>query len=179
MIPGGDTGQESIRKGLDEIHSLVNGADNEVTVLIHDGVRPLINEALISDNIRSVEQYGNAITVVPAIETIIETDDEGAVTKVADRNHCRMARAPQSFRLSEILNAHRQSSPELIKKFVDSAMLMKYYGYELHTVEGPVENIKITTQMDYYLFRAMVEARENEQFEAEESSPGEKDRHEE
>ncbi|MBR6483536.1 MAG: 2-C-methyl-D-erythritol 4-phosphate cytidylyltransferase, partial [Clostridiales bacterium] len=102
-----------------------------------------------------------AITVVPAIETIIETDDEGNIAKVADRSVCKLARAPQSFILSDILEAHRKSLEEGAQEMIDSAMLMQHYGTVLHTVEGPVENIKITTPMDYYVFKAMVELQED------------------
>ena len=128
----------------------------DVIVLIHDGVRPLIDEKLITDNIESVKKNGNAITVVPAIETIIETDEKGDIAKVADRKMCRLARAPQSFVLSDIIAAHERSLAEKKEEMIDSAMLMQHYGAVLHTVEGPVENIKITTPMDYHLFKALV-----------------------
>ena len=111
----------------------------------------------------TVHKFGNAITVVPAIETIIEIDDDEHITKVADRSHCKLARAPQSFYLADILEAHRKSIEEGIEEMIDSAMLMRYYGAVLHTVEGPVENIKITTPMDYYIFKAMVELKQNGQ----------------
>jgi 2-C-methyl-D-erythritol 4-phosphate cytidylyltransferase len=164
VVPGGSTGQESIRNGLYAIRDYVKNDTKNTIVLIHDGVRPLIDEKLITDNIASVKKYGNAITVVPAIETIIETDAEGEITKVADRNCCRLARAPQSFVLWDILEAHRRLLEEGEEEMIDSAMLMQHYGAKLHTVEGPSENIKITTPTDYYLFRALVEAKENKQF---------------
>lgn len=163
VIPGGKTGQESIRNGLYEICDKVDCDPKDTVVLIHDGVRPLINEKLITDNIETVHKFGNAITVVPAIETIIEIDDDEHITKVADRSHCKLARAPQSFYLADILEAHRKSIEEGIEEMIDSAMLMRYYGAVLHTVEGPVENIKITTPMDYYIFKAMVELKQNGQ----------------
>lgn len=163
VVPGGATGQGSIRNGLYEIRDKVEADPSEVVVLIHDGVRPLINDKLISDNIATVTEFGNAITVVPAIETIIEIDDEENITKVADRSRCKLARAPQSFYLADILDAHRRSLEEGIEEMIDSAMLMRYYGAVLHTVVGPVENIKITTPMDYYVFKAMVELKENGQ----------------
>ncbi|MBO4242348.1 MAG: 2-C-methyl-D-erythritol 4-phosphate cytidylyltransferase [Clostridiales bacterium] len=161
IVPGGTTGQGSIRNGLYEIRDKVAKDPSDTVVLIHDGVRPLINDKLISDNIESVRKNGNAITVVPAIETIIETDDEGNIAKVADRSVCKLARAPQSFILSDILEAHRKSLEEGAQEMIDSAMLMQHYGTVLHTVEGPVENIKITTPMDYYVFKAMVELQED------------------
>jgi 2-C-methyl-D-erythritol 4-phosphate cytidylyltransferase len=164
VVPGGNTGQESIRNGLYAIRDNVDAKPEDIVVLIHDGVRPLINERLITDNIESVKKYGNAITVVPAIETIIEIDEDGELTKVADRSRCRMARAPQSFVLYDILEAHRRLIEDGEEEMIDSAMLMQHYGAKLHTVTGPSENIKITTPTDYYLFRALVEAKENQQF---------------
>ncbi len=162
VVKGGASGQESIRNGLYAIRDGIDADPREIVVLIHDGVRPLINEKLISDNIASVKQYGNAITVVPALETIIKTDENGNISKVADRNLCKMARAPQSFILEDILNAHEMSMKNQ-EEMIDSAMLMQRYGVTLHTVEGPMENIKITTAMDFHLFQALVIARENEQ----------------
>lgn len=161
VVPGGSTGQESIRNGLFEIERLSPVSPEEVTVLIHDGVRPLINEKVITDNINCVKKYGNAITVVPSIETVIEIDDDGDIFKVADRSCYRLARAPQSFILSDILAAHRRSLEDGTDYIIDSAMLMRHYGAILHTVEGPMENIKITTPMDYIVFKAMAKAREN------------------
>ena len=163
ITSGGNTSQKSIRKGLYTVRECVNIDPRNVIVLIHDGVRPLIDEKLISDNISAVKKYGNAITVVPAIETVIETNDKGEIEKVADRSHCRMARAPQSFYLSEIIAAHERAVADGEEEMIDSAMLMQHYGTVLHTVNGPMENIKITNPMDYYIFRAIVMARENEQ----------------
>lgn len=163
IIPGGSSGQESIRNGLFFIRDSVNKELDDEIVLIHDGVRPLIDQKIISDNIESVRKFGNAVTIVPAIETIIETDDNNEITQIHDRSHCRLARAPQSFYLKDIIEAHNRAIADNECEIIDSATLMNHYGAELHTVEGPVENIKITTPMDYYLFRAIVEAKENEQ----------------
>ena len=74
-----------------------------------------------------------------------------------------MARAPQCFYLAEILKAHDNAIRENKHDFIDSASIMKYYGHSLSVVEGPVENIKITTPMDFYTFRALFEARESSQ----------------
>ena len=165
VVPGGNSGQESIRNGLYKIRDSVDVPTRDVVVLIHDGVRPLINDELINANIQMVKDCGNAITVVPAIETIIEIDNENNISNVADRSKCRLARAPQSFILEDILKAHEKSLEEGLEEMIDSAMLMQHYGATLHTVDGPAENIKITSQMDYYIFRAMVQAQEDEQFE--------------
>ena len=74
-----------------------------------------------------------------------------------------MARAPQSFFLDDIIGAHRRSQKEGITSFIDSCSLMSHYGYKLGLVQGPMENIKITTPTDYFVLRAMVEVHENQQ----------------
>ena len=161
IVPGGETSQDSTRAGLNAIAS---GCDpKDTVVLIHDGVRPLITEKLISDNIAAVEQYGNAITAAPAIETIITVDENEAVERLIDRQTCRLARAPQSFWLADIMEMHRRSIEDGYDGMIDSASLMIHYGVKLHLVEGPAENIKITTPSDFYIFKAIREARENMQ----------------
>ena len=162
IVSGGTTGQESIFNGLQAIYKDCHNL-NDCVVLIHDGVRPLINETLISDNIASVRKFGSAITVTPAIETIVTANENNQIQNVTDRKLCMHARAPQSFFLKDIYDAHQKALKENIHGMIDSASLMKYYGYNLFTVNGPVENIKMPTPMDYYLFRAIYEARENSQ----------------
>lgn len=161
VVPGGQDGQESIRNGLCAVERRFSD-NGDIIVLIHDGVRPLINEQLITDNITSVRENGNAITIVPATETIATIDECKRVTSVADRAMYYIARAPQSFYLSDILNAHRKAVEDgVASSMIDSAMLMTHYGYKLYTVEGPQENIKVTTPSDFYVCRALLQAREN------------------
>lgn len=160
IVKGGDTGQQSIYNGLLAISEKLS--ENPV-VLIHDGVRPLISENLISDCISTTREFGNAITMTPAIETIITAGKNNQIVEIADRANCRLARAPQCFFLKDIFEAHKKALAENRTNFIDSAYLMRHYGHSLFMVEGPVENIKITTPMDYYLFRAIYEARENAQ----------------
>jgi 2-C-methyl-D-erythritol 4-phosphate cytidylyltransferase len=161
IVPGGETSQESTRAGLGILEA--NCDPRDTIVLIHDGVRPLITEKLISDNIAAVKEYGNAITAAPAIETIITVDDNEDVTELIDRQSCRLARAPQSFYLSDIIAMHQKAMADNYDKMIDSASLMIHYGVKLHLVEGPAENIKITTPSDFYIFKAIQEARENMQ----------------
>lgn len=162
IIPGGETGQQSIYNGLQAIYENCEDPKDTI-VLIHDGVRPLINEKLISDNIECVKKHGNAITVTKAVETVINTNDDNGIVKIHDRAYAKIAKAPQSFYLADIMSAHQKAIAENKTNMIDSASLMMHYGYKLHTVDGPVENIKITTAADYYIFRAIYEARENSQ----------------
>ncbi len=162
VVPGGLTGQESIFIGLCAAEDYAKNKIDDVIVLIHDGVRPLITEDTISDNISTVKAVGSCITVVPATETFVVTREDGSLL-LPDRAKCRLARAPQSFFLKDIIGAHRKSQKDGNKQFIDSCSLMSYYGYKLGLVEGPMENIKITTPSDYFVLRAMVEVHENQQ----------------
>lgn len=159
IIPGGNTGQESIYNGLKEIEKRYSKDD---IVLIHDGVRPLINNDTINDNINLVKEKGNAITTAPAIETIVRLENENNIIKdIFNRSECFMARAPQSFILNDILDAHEKAIIDKKDDFIDSASIMTYYGHNLNIVNGPSENIKITTPSDFYIFKAILDMKEN------------------
>lgn len=160
IVPGGETGQESIYYGLKAAHSLSRSDDG--VVLIHDGVRPLITEQTITDNINMVHEVGSCITCVPATETFIVTQEDGGL-EIPTRANSMIARAPQSFYLKDILAVHEQARTEGRNDFIDSCSMMHHYGFKLGRVIGPMENIKITTPTDYFIFKAMVEVHENQQ----------------
>lgn len=160
VVPGGKTGQQSIYHGLCAAKEIAG--EEKAVVLIHDGVRPLINADLITRCIQKAEEKGSAITTAPAIETIFCSKDKETVERIIERSDCMLARAPQCFYLDEILKRHQQARKEE-KEFIDSASMMSFYGTKLYLLEGPVENIKITTPMDYYTFKALIEADENSQ----------------
>lgn len=160
IIPGGETGQDSIFNGL-EATSEEYGL-NDVNVLIHDGVRPLITENTISDCIKVCSEKGSCITCVPATETFVVKQSDGSLS-IPERKDSLIARAPQCFRLSDIMYAHLRAHKEGRHDFIDSCTMMSAYGYKLNTIIGPMENIKITTPTDFFIFRAMVQVHENQQ----------------
>lgn len=160
VVAGGETGQMSIFKGLEAAEQL---ATDDAVVLIHDGVRPLINEEVINANIQSVKETGSAVTSVRAKETVVLVNDSSKISEVVDRTRSFIAKAPQSFYLSDILSVERDAIGKGITDAIDSSTLMGMYNRELTIVEGPYENIKITTPDDFYMFKALYDARENEQ----------------
>lgn len=161
IVRGGNSGQESIYNGLVAAEEYAKDASDTV-VLIHDGVRPLITEETITDNIKTVKEKGNCITCIPATETFIVKQEDGSL-EIPTRDNSLIARAPQSFYLNDIINAHRQAQKEGRTDFIDSCTMMSYYGHRMNTIIGPMENIKITTPTDYFIFKAMVEVHENQQ----------------
>lgn len=162
VVPGGETGQLSIYNGLKAAKEI--SLNEKSIVLIHDGVRPLINEQLITDNIESVKKFGSAITTAKVKETIlVVTEEDSSIDYIPSRKNSRVAKAPQSFWLDDILTAHEKSLAEGDNNCIDSCTMMQKYGFKMHLIDGPSQNIKITTPEDFYTMRAILEAKENEQ----------------
>ena len=157
IVPGGKTGQESIRNGLLKASSLFSG---DSIVLIHDGVRPLIDSKTISANIESVKKYGSAVTVTPAMETIGVIDDDQKIREIIKRQQVMLCRAPQSFYLHDVVDVHLKAIENGINDVTDTATLMKNYGWQLNMIEGPMDNIKITTQRDFYALKSLFDLHE-------------------
>lgn len=161
IVPGGESGQLSIYNGLCGAEEVACG--NKAIVLIHDGVRPLISSELLSENIRCVKDNGSAVTAGIVKETIVVIDKKGRIEQVPSRENSRVAKAPQSFWLDEILKVHRQALKDGVTNSIDSCTLMKRYGHDLYMLDGPYENIKVTTPDDFYTMRAILDAKENAQ----------------
>ena len=159
IVPGGNTGHESIYIGLSALEQI---CDKDDIVLIHDGVRPLITKELISANIAKVRERGNAITVEPASESVVICEKGDLISSIPNRGVVYTAKAPQSFYYGMIWEIYQRANRDGVLS-IDSAHLLSLYDIEMHTVESPPNNIKITAPADYYIFRALYEAYENQQ----------------
>jgi len=156
VVTGGETGQQSIYNGLKEF--------NDGIVLIHDGVRPFITSDLIKENIAVAKAKKIAITCVKAKETLVSVEDS-KINNVLKREVSFMARAPQTFDVSLLKAAHEKAMSDNDFSFVDSCAIVKHYFPEsdFNIVECSSDNIKITTQEDFYLAKAMFSLEEDEQ----------------
>ena len=161
IVTGGKTGQLSIYNGL--VAAKESYGEEGNIVLIHDGVRPLIDAKTITLNIESVKEKGSAITCKQAKETFVIIEKDGSVFRVPERENSRLAAAPQSFWLKEILDTDCKAIASGETDIIDSCTLMCRYGAKLNAVIGNDENIKITTPEDFITFRALYDAKENKQ----------------
>lgn len=159
IVPGGETGHDSIYHGLAAMKELAKPKD---IVLIHDGVRPLINKEIISQNIDAVEQYGSAITAELARESVVRSIDGQSINEVPPRDQMYIAKAPQSFYYGEILKLYEMAHEDGIKT-IDSSHLCSIYQYSMHIVASTKNNLKITEPADFYIYRALYEAIEGQQ----------------
>jgi 2-C-methyl-D-erythritol 4-phosphate cytidylyltransferase len=162
VIPGGETAQDSIYNALKKAES-ENPEDS--IVLLHDGVRPFVSYDVITDNIDSVINKGNGITCTSCFETILLSKDGNAVDTVPYRKETFAAQAPQSFYLKDIIAAHDvvRARPERYENMVDACTILKSQGLDVHMVPGNRGNIKVTTPEDVYMYRALLQYKENEQ----------------
>ncbi len=148
IYPGGDSGQDTIYKGLAEIKS----NNEDAIVVIHDGVRPLVTEETINNCVEDVETYGSAITVTPAFETPIISLDGSMVDSMPKRQFVYTAQAPQCFYLNTILKWHeneRKKGERAYEGIVDSCGLAMENGVRPHLTKGNRGNVKVTTNEDY------------------------------
>lgn len=155
IFPGGDTGMESIHNGIYGLKDA--GCDDEDLVLIHDAVRPLLSQDIISSNIAICKAYGYAITGIQCREAILESEDGFTSTNSIQRDKLIRTQTPQTFRLKNIIDVHEQAKLMNIDNSVSSATLVAEVGDRtMHVVPGSEKNIKVTTVEDLEIIKALM-----------------------
>ncbi|MBL7224555.1 MAG: 2-C-methyl-D-erythritol 4-phosphate cytidylyltransferase [Desulfobacteraceae bacterium] len=150
IVPGGKRRQDSVRLGLEAAEGKYD------LVLIHDGVRPLIEKGLIERVIEEAITNRAVITALPAKETVKEVNDLRDVVKTYDRERVWMVQTPQAFRYQDILKAHQNALKEGWEEVTDDALLVERSGITVKVVEGSEKNIKVTTPHDLKLARFLL-----------------------
>lgn len=147
VVRGGKTRQQSVYNGLKAIRS-----DCDI-VVVHDGVRPLVTEGLITESIQAARKNGAAVVAVPARDTV-KRSLTGKKLKTLDRNEIWMAQTPQSFQFSLLLKAYQKAEEDGIQA-TDDAFLVERLGHPITLIQGDYTNIKITTPEDLALAEAL------------------------
>ena len=162
IFPGGDTGMASIHNGIYGLRE--EGCGDEDLVLIHDSVRPLLSQEIISSNIAICKAYGYAITGIQCREAILESDDGFTTTTSIPRDRLIRTQTPQTFRLGNIIRAHEEAKAKGITNSVASCTLIAELGSDrvMHIVPGSEKNIKITTVEDLEMIKALMHTSKDE-----------------
>ncbi len=162
VIVGGNDRQSSLQRGLDAI--IESGGKEDDIVVIHDGVRPLVSEATIHENIRVAKEHGCAITVHPVTESVVITDEEKAgIDNFKKRADTYSLTAPQSFKIGEIIKAYKSTGNNTDDEelpLLDAGMVYAKCFGEVHLVREQSTNIKVTTPDDYYFLKSILELEE-------------------
>ena len=155
IFPGGDTGMQSIHNGIYGLREA--GCTNDDLVLIHDSVRPLLSQDIISSNIATCKAYGYAITGIQCREAILESHDGFVSARSIPRDSMIRTQTPQTFRLGDIIQVHEEAKAKGIENSVASCTLIaEVGGREMHIVPGSEKNIKVTTIEDLEILKALM-----------------------
>ncbi|MGM0215623.1 IspD/TarI family cytidylyltransferase [Enterococcus sp. AZ109] len=153
IIEGGSKGQESINNGVQFLKQHSNDDD---TIIIHDGIRPLVDEIVLSDVIVKSKEFGNAVTSLPYNEQIFVKETENTTKQYIDRNTLRRVSTPQAYQFGKLAWAYDKAVSENIG-MTDSSYtntMMVELGETLYFAAGSDKNIKLTTTDDLELFKA-------------------------
>ncbi len=153
VITGGASAQESIRNG---VFNLEGKCEPDDIIIIHDGIRPLVDDAVLSDVIVKCQQYGNAVTSLPYNEQIFIADDDISTTKYIPRETIRRVSTPQAYKFSLIDEKYHEAFEQGIGISGSSYAntMMADLGVRLYFAAGSDKNIKLTTKDDLEMFRA-------------------------
>ena len=157
ITTGGETSQESIRNGVYDLYSHTEPND---IVIVHDGIRPIIDTAVVSDCISVCKEHGNAVTSLPYNEQIFKTTDGLTTTEYIPRETLRRVQTPQAYTLGKLYQSYKKAFEEKIGIYGSSYTntMMVELGETLHFSAGSDKNIKITTADDIELFKALLHA---------------------
>lgn len=154
IISGGETGQESIRNGLNDLIKRYH--DDDDIVLIHDAIRPMVSADIISDNIRVCREYGNATTVVPCTSVMLRTEDSLISQQQVSRDNLKITQTPQSFFINELISVHKEAMKKNLEPSIASCALYIEMGKEIYLSAGSEKNIKLTTSEDIEIFASLL-----------------------
>ena len=159
IVKGGNTGQESIRNGVYNLEGKVNPDDN---IIIHDGIRPLVEDSVLTDVILKSSKYGNGVTSMPYNEQIfvIDEEDETTTTQFIPRETLRRVSTPQAYRFDLLLEKYKEAFEKEIGIYGShyTNTMMVELGVRLHFAAGSDKNIKLTTKDDLEMFKAHLKA---------------------
>lgn len=159
ITEGGKTRNETILNIIDAIENRF-GADEGHVIVTHDAVRPFITLRIIEENIESAKKFGACDTVVPAIDTIVESKDENTISSIPDRSVLYQGQTPQSFNMAQLKEIYTSLSEKEKQTLTDACKIFVLRNKKVHLVEGESSNIKITTVGDYKIALAMINGQE-------------------
>ena len=159
IVAGGATGQESIRNG---VFNLKDKCDPEDIVIIHDGIRPMVDDSVLTDVVRTAQKYGNAVTSMPYNEQIfvVDKDDETTTKQYIPRETLRRVSTPQAYQFQTLFDAYTTAFEKEIGIYGSAYTntMMVELGYTLHFAIGSDKNIKLTTKDDLEMFKAFLKS---------------------
>lgn len=153
IVLGGTTAQESIRNG---VYNLEGKCKEDDIIIIHDGIRPLVEPSVLSDVISKCQMYGNAVTSMPYNEQIFVVDNDISSIKYIPRETIRRVSTPQAYKFKKLDDSYHEAFKKQIGIYGSSYTntMMIELGERLYFALGSDKNIKLTTKDDLELFKS-------------------------
>jgi len=147
ILPGGDTRNDTTKLAI----AALEGDDTKV--LFHDAVRPFIDDRIIEDCVRALDEYDAVDTAIPSADTIIQVDENRLITGIPDRSMLRRGQTPQAFRLGTIRRAYEIAATDPGFKATDDCGVVFTYlpDVPIYVVDGTAENMKVTEPIDVHI----------------------------
>lgn len=157
VISGGSTRNETLMKAISHIEK-TDGLSDDTYLVTHDAVRPFVTEKIICDNIDAMLEFGATGTVIPAVDTVFESEKGTVIDSIPDRSKLYQAQTPQCFGALKLRELYNSLSDEEKDVLTDGCKIYLLKGYPVHLVEGHVSNIKITYPHDLIVAEAILQA---------------------
>ena len=159
VVPGGSTGQESIKNGLLCLEKEISTDD---IVMIHDGNRCMVSDEIISDSLATFHRFGSAVAAIPCVEDVFRSNDGGlSSVESIPREQLYRTQTPHTYTLEKLLWAHNEAHKNNITSTAASCTLMQALGEKVYFSKGSEENIKITTVDDMMIFKALLHTKKD------------------
>lgn len=155
VISGGEDRNSTIMNIVEDIEKNYT-LNNEDIIVTHDAVRPFITSRILEENIEMSLKYGACDTVIPAIDTIVVSENNKIIKEIPNRQYMYQGQTPQSFKILELKKLYNELSKEEKGILTDACKIFVIKGKEVHLVRGEISNLKITTQEDYKIAQAMI-----------------------
>lgn len=154
IVKGGASGQESIRNG---VYNLEDKCSADDVIIVHDGIRPLVDAEVLTDVIMKAQEFGNAVTSLPYNEQIfvVSKDDENTTTQFIPRETLRRVSTPQAYKFELLDSKYHEAFEKEIGIYGShyTNTMMVELGVRLHFAAGSDKNIKLTTKDDLEMFK--------------------------
>ena len=161
IIVGGVDRNSTIMNIIDDIEKNYTLTDEDI-IVTHDAVRPFITSRILEENIEMTKKYGACDTVIPAIDTIVVSENDEIIEEIPNRQYMYQGQTPQSFRILELKKLYNELSDKEKEILTDACKIFVIKGKEVHLIKGEISNLKITTQEDYKIAQAMIGVKLND-----------------
>lgn len=156
VLEGGSTRNETIMNSITYIEKEY-GLDDDTLIVTHDSVRPFLTYRIIEENIKYGLEYGAVDTVIPATDTIVESQNGNVITSVPDRSKMYQGQTPQTFKAKKLKDLYQSLSEDEKEILTDASKIFVIKGEKVYLVQGEVFNIKITYPYDLRVAESLIQ----------------------